>query len=126
MRTLDDTGKNPIIEFAGVGIPIVYDEGQPRIIMRAVINDLGLSSSWQLKELKDNHSWADLKTMKAYARGDQYRDMVTASPLTFMLWVNQVKFVSPEHQAQLDRYKSVIYNLLRSYATVAFPRAAAE
>lgn len=126
MRAIDPSGKNPTIYFAGVNIPVVYDTGQPRIIMRMVIEDLGLSPSGQLKDLKDLRDWADLKPLKVHARGGQYRKMTTATPETFMMWLNQIKCVSPAHQEQFDRYKSAIHNALRNFSVLAFPRKTAN
>lgn len=122
MRAIDPSGKNPTINFAGVNIPVVYDNGQPRIIMRMVIEDLGLSPSGQLKDLKDLREWADLKPLKVHARGGQYRNMMTATPETFVMWLNQIKCVGPGHQDQLQKYKETLQNALRNFSLLAFPR----
>ncbi|MGQ3384456.1 phage antirepressor N-terminal domain-containing protein [Glutamicibacter sp. TV12E] len=123
MRNIDPSGKNPTIDFAGVKIPVVYDEGRPRILMRNVIEDLGMNASGQLKNLKERREWADLKPLKAHAKGDQYRTMMTASPATLVLWLNEIRFVGPDHEDKLRQYKRTIQNSLVNFSIIAFPRS---
>lgn len=124
MRVIDPSGKNPTIDYSGVRVPIAYDRRQPRIILRMVMEDLGLEPSSQFQMLKSK-PWADLKPLKVHTKDDQYRAMMTVSPATFILWINQVARVAPDRKPLLEQYQTSIAQTLVRYAAHAFPRKAA-
>lgn len=123
-RSIDISGLNATIEFADALIPVVYQDGKPRIILRYVFNDLGLEVGSALKHLKQK-PWADISLATAHAVGGQNLQMQTASASTFLIWLSGLSYVPDSAKARLRRYQDETALALSQYAEQAFPQNAA-
>ncbi|WP_102158729.1 phage antirepressor N-terminal domain-containing protein [Zhihengliuella halotolerans] len=123
-RRLEHTD-NATILFNGVAIPVVYDRGVPRIILRPVCRDLGIDWPSQLSSLK-TREWADLKPLRAHTSSGQYREVTTVTPLTFLRWLNTLRRVPAGRAPIFQAYQDGIAEALATYAGASFPRARAR
>lgn len=122
-RTLDSSGMNATLEFADALIPVIYQDGKPRIILRYVFTDLDLEVGSALKNLK-HKPWADISLATAHAVGGKRIQMQTASASTFLIWLSGLTYVPDSAKARLRRYQEETARALTLYAERVFPQTA--
>ena len=118
-RVIDPSGQNATISFADALIPVIYDHGKPRIIMKHIFTDLGLDYSSALAHLKSN-AWAEVDLHLARgADGRKFR-MQTATPGTFLIWLTRLTKVPKQTEPRLRRYQAETMLALTEHADHAF------
>lgn len=118
-RIIDPSGQNATVSFADALIPVTYDHGRPRIVMKHIFTDLGLDYSSALKDLKSK-TWAELALHTAHADDGRKIRMQTATPGTFLIWLTRLTKVPTEMKPRLARYQRETMLALTEHANQAF------
>lgn len=124
---------NPIVRipFHGDELYTLDVNGRPHIVLKPVIEGIGLDYWPQVERLR-KHSWAALAKRQVQVPGQQQRrEMIVCDTRTFLMWLATVdeNRVAEDVRPHLEAYQSEVADVIQSYWTeggAVNPRATDE
>ncbi|MGW4181302.1 phage antirepressor N-terminal domain-containing protein [Streptomyces albidoflavus] len=106
------------LDLSAGSVHTVLVDGQPHVVFRPAVDQIGLDYSTQLRKLRDR-SWANRRDIPTVAEDGKTRVMAAVELSTFLMWlatVNEAK-VAPEVRPTLIAYQRETTAVVSEYWT---------
>lgn len=113
------TGELVRIPFHGDDLLAIMDDGKPQIVLKHVVDMIGLDYWAQVERLR-KHSWAALAKRQVQASGQvQRREMLVCNVRTFLMWLATVdeNRVAEDVRPKLVVYQAEVADAIEAYFT---------
>ena len=115
---IPESGEVVKLDLSAGTIHTVVVDGQPHVVLKPAIDDLGLDFSTQLAKLR-SRSWATVGQRPMVAEDGKTREMTTVPPRTFLMLLATINEnrVKAEHRKTLVAFQNETADAIEGYWT---------